>query len=174
MILQNFLAVIALQVNSNRGVESGNISKVILAILGNPVIVSAMGGILFSIIAIPIPLIINRCLDILSSLALPMALLLIGGSLSFERMRSRIASILSSGMLKLILLPALGVTLYRLLNLTLQDYLPGLIILASPTATVTFVMAKEMNGDAEFAVAAISASTILSAVTFSDWLNFAG
>ena len=174
MILQNFLAVIALQVNSNRGVESGNISKVILAILGNPVIVSAMGGILFSIIAIPIPLIINRCLDILSSLALPMALLLIGGSLSFERMRSRIASILSSGMLKLILLPALGVTLYRLLNLTLQDYLPGLIILASPTATVTFVMAKEMNGDADFAVAAISASTIFSAVTFSVWLNFAG
>jgi len=35
-------------------------------------------------------------------------------------------------------------------------------------------MAKEMKGDADFAVAAISTSTILSALTFSVWLNIAG
>jgi len=34
-------------------------------------------------------------------------------------------------------------------------------------------MAKEMNGDADFAVAAISSSTLISAVTFSFWLNVA-
>jgi hypothetical protein len=37
-----------------------------------------------------------------------------------------------------------------------QGYLPGLILLASPTATLTYVMAKEMNGDEDFAVAALS------------------
>jgi hypothetical protein len=35
-------------------------------------------------------------------------------------------------------------------------------------------MAKEMNGDPDFATAAISTSTMLSAITFSVWLNFAG
>jgi predicted permease len=52
--------------------------------------------------------------------------------------------------------------------------LPGLILLASPTATISYVMAKEMKGDADFAVAAISISTLLSAVTFTAWLNIAG
>jgi predicted permease len=47
-------------------------------------------------------------------------------------------------------------------------------LLASPTATVTYVMAKEMKGDSEFAVAAISLHTLLSAITFSIWLNVAG
>ena len=42
------------------------------------------------------------------------------------------------------------------------------------TATVTYVMAKEMNGDTDFAVAAISASTLMSAVTFTVWLHIAG
>lgn len=174
MILQNFLAVIALQVYSDSSPSSGNIFKIIMAILGNPIIISAIAGILFSIIPIPIPLVIDRSLDILSSLALPLALLVIGASLSFELMRSRFASIFSVGILKLLLLPALGFALFRIFNLTPQDYLPGLIILASPTATVTFVMAKEMNGDADFAVAAISTSTVLSAVTLGVWLNVAG
>jgi hypothetical protein len=52
--------------------------------------------------------------------------------------------------------------------------MPGLILLASPTATITYVMAKEMNGDADFAVAALSISTILSAMTFSLWLHISG
>jgi len=34
-------------------------------------------------------------------------------------------------------------------------------------------MAKEMNGDTDFAVAAISISTILSAITFTIWLTLA-
>jgi hypothetical protein len=76
--------------------------------------------------------------------------------------------------MKLILLPGLGLILYRLFGLSSQDYLPGLILLASPTATISYVMAKEINGDTNFAVAAISTSTILSSITFSVWLNIAG
>jgi len=175
MILQNFLAVVTLQIySSGNSFARESLQKIILAILGNPVVVSAMIGILFSLAGIPVPIIIDRCLDILSSLALPMALLIIGASLSFELMRSRMASILSACMLKLLVLPGIGFILFSLFEVSSQGFLPGLIILASPTATVTFVMAKEMNGDANFAVAAISFSTILSAVTFSAWLNFVG
>jgi predicted permease len=76
--------------------------------------------------------------------------------------------------LKLILLPALGLIAYRVAGAAATEYIPGLILLASPTATVTYVMAREMKGDAEFAVAAISASTLLSAITFTVWLSLAG
>jgi predicted permease len=174
MILQNFLAVVALQLNSDNPSTAGNRFEVAFRILGNPVILSAMAGILFSLSGLKIPLIIDRSLDILSGFALPMALLVIGGSLSFELMQLRILRVLSSSFMKLILLPGLGFALYRLFGLASQDYLPGLILLASPTATITYVMAKEMNGDTDFAVAAISISTMFSAITFTLWLHVAG
>jgi len=174
MILQNFLAVVALQLNSDNPSATGNRFDVALRILGNPVILSATAGILFSLSGLRMPLVIDRSLDILSGFALPMALLVIGASLSFELMQLRILRVLSTGIMKLILLPGLGFALYRLFGLASQDYLPGLILLASPTATITYVMAKEMNGDTDFAVAAISTSTMFSAITFTVWLHIAG
>jgi len=173
MILQNFLAVVALQLNSKNISLTGNTKSVILRIMGNPVILSALAGILFSLTGFRLPLVISRSLDILSGLALPMALILIGASLSFKLMRLKISQILSSSFLKLILLPALGFVIYRLFDIDLKNYLPGLVLLASPTATLAYVMAKEMNGDTDFAVAAISTCTMLSAATFTLWLHIA-
>ncbi len=117
---------------------------------------------------------IERWLDILSDLALPLALLIIGGSLSFEMVRMRPAALLLSAAIKLIALPALGYFLYRIFGLRPTDYLPGIILLASPTATVSYVMAREMKGDIDFAVAAISTSTLLTALTFAFWLHVGG
>ncbi|MFH2219368.1 MAG: AEC family transporter [Pseudomonadota bacterium] len=174
MILQNFLSVVALQVCSDSVPGKEDKLSLLWKILGNPVIVAAMAGILFSLAEIPIPLVVDRSLNILSELALPLALLIIGASLTFELMRLSIVAIFSSSALKLILLPGVGFALYRLFGIPSQDYLPGLILLASPTATISYVMAKEMRGDTDFAVAAISTSTLLSAVTFSIWLNIAG
>ena len=44
------------------------------------------------------------------------------------------------------------------------------MLLASPCAVMAYVMAREMGADSDFAVAAISATTLISAVTFSFWL----
>ena len=174
MILQNFLAVVALQLHAENMELKKNIWEVVLRILGNPVIVSALAGILYSLAGLRLPLVLDRSLAILSGLALPMALLIIGASLSFEVMQLQLLRVLSTSVMKLILLPGLGLIFYRSCNLALQDYLPGLILLASPSATLTYVMAKEMNGDTDFAVAAISISTMLSAITFTIWLTLAG
>jgi hypothetical protein len=61
--------------------------------------------------------------------------------------------------------------LYSLWGISPDIYVPGLILLASPSATISYVMAVEMNGDADFAVTAISLSTLLSALTFFIWLH---
>lgn len=173
MILQNLLAVIALQVNADNISISENKRDILRRILVNPVILSALAGILFSSTGLKLPLVFGRSLDILSGLALPMALILIGASLSFKLMQLKIFRIFSSSFLKLILLPCLGFIFFRIFDIDLKDYLPALILLASPTATITYVMAGEMNGDTEFAVAAVSTCTMLSAITFSIWLHIA-
>lgn len=171
MILQNFLAVTVLQSHRQGDAEEGRLSAVAGKIVANPVIVSATVGLLFSISGLTMPLVIDRSLQILSGLALPMALLIIGGSLSLQLMKSRMAAVLGTCSLKLLVLPALGVVLFRVAGQNLEDYLPAVILLASPTATIAFVMAREMGADSDFAVAAISATTLFSAVTFSFWLS---
>jgi predicted permease len=174
MILQNLLGVIALQIFSENNSATSRRWIVVLKILGNPIILSALAGILVSMTGIPVPLVLGRCLDILSDLALPLALLIIGASLSFDLVQSRLMTILSVGVMKLILLPGIGYLMYRICDVAATVYLPGIILLASPTATVTYVMAKEMKGDSELAVATISVSTLLSAITFTLWLTVAG
>jgi predicted permease len=177
MILQNLLSVISLQYHAFKA-HAGPVDKggkgPVASIFGNPVIISAMAGIMASIFQLPIPKIAQRVLDILSGMALPMALLLIGGSLSLEVVRKYFKPTMGVVFFKLVMLPLVAMFLFRSFGVSDDEYLPGLILLASPTATVTFVMSREMRGNPEFAVANISAGTLISAMTFGIWLMIAG
>ena len=170
MILQNLLSVIALQWNDTSGKSRPGLKPLIVKLLGNPVIIGAMSGIVVSYLEIPVPRVIGRSITILGGLAPPMALLLIGASLSMKLVRTYLRPALGAVVLKLVLLPACGLLLFHLFHIGTNEYLPALILLCSPTATIAYVMAKEMHGDADFAVATISASTLLSSITFMIWL----
>ncbi len=174
MIVQNFLGVLALQLFADQKKDGGRIKQFLGRILINPVILSALLGIGYAALQLPLPVILDRSLKILSGLALPMALLLIGASLSFSLVKVQLWSALASSFAKLMALPALGLIVYRYLGLAPDDYLPGLILLAAPSATLTYIFAKEMNGDAELAVATISVGTVLSGFTYAAWLHWAG
>ncbi len=169
MITQNLLSVVVLQGYAARE-RPLRPRALAVKIFGNPVIVSALAGIAASALNLPIPLVVQRSLDMLSGLGPPTALLLIGASLSISVMRANLRAILTTVVIKLVVLPGMGLLLYQWCQVPSADFVPGLILLASPTATVTFVMSREMRGDADFAVAAISASTLFSAFTFLFWL----
>jgi len=172
MILQNILAIITLQIHTDKAARQGPAAaENIRRIVGHPVILSALAGILVSLAGIRLPVIVDRSLAILSSMALPLALLLIGASLSFDLMRSRVRGVFMVTVFKLVVMPGLGLFLFNLFALPATDYLPAFILLASPTATLTYVMAREMQGDVDFAVAAISGCTLLSAVSYTLWLS---
>jgi len=174
MILQNFLSVVALQFYSagnHKDTQSFRITAE--KILRNPVILSAMTGIVFSMFELEIPSVIDRILGIISSFALPLALLIIGATLSFKVVRARPVLLCSSAVFKLIILPGIGFHLFRVFDLSRDAFLPALILLAAPTATIACIMAKEMNGDIDFAVAAVSLNTLLSAFTYTWWLHLA-
>jgi malate permease and related proteins len=170
MLLQNLLSVLSYQLFAGEMGQGRRLWFFIRKIGGNPVILSALAGMLFSLLKIPIPETINRCLEIISGMALPSALLVIGASLSFSLIKSHIRLVLAAGLLKLLVLPAFGVLIYSLAGIPSDRFLPGLILLAAPTATIAFVMAGEMHGSTDLATAAISMSTLLSALTFVLWL----
>jgi len=170
MLLQNLLAVIGLQLFSDRNRARHGVWFFIGKIVGNPVILSALAGIIFSVWQVLIPEVFDRALKIIGGMALPLALLVIGASLSFDLVKSHLRLGITAGLLKLLGLPALGLLLYQALGIPSGKFLPGIILLAAPTATLTYVMAGEMSGSTDLASAAVSLNTLLSAATFIFWL----
>jgi hypothetical protein len=168
MVLQNLVAVFGLQLF---GSEKRRLGFFIKKILGNPVVVSALAGIFFSLAKISIPETIDRSLKILSGMALPLALLVIGASISFGVIKSYYRLTFGTGFLKLLVLPGIGLLMFFWFEIPSNQFLPGLILLACPTATITYVMASEMHGSVGLATAAVSMNTLLSALTFIFWLS---
>ena len=173
MILQNVLAVATLQIcaGTPSNGNDANRFRLMKKVIGNPVIVSAIAGIVFSVTELPLPMVVGRSLDIISDMALPMALLIIGASISFNLLQMSLSVVAPISVLKLLLLPGIGWALSALLGVPVEKMLPGLILLAAPSATLTYVMAKEMGGAPELAVAAVSGTTLASALTMALWLN---
>lgn len=174
MILQNTLAVLILQFYAPSPGAKPQIGRTVLKIAGNPVICSALAGMAYSLSGLPMPEVAERSLKILGGMALPLALLIIGGSLNFAAIRSGLGLAIGSSAIKLLIVPGVAFGFYRLLGLTPMESLPGLILLACPTATVTYVMAREMGGAPDFAVTTISVSTLFSIFTLAGWLALAG
>jgi predicted permease len=139
--------------------------------LGNPIVAATLLGLGYSALRLPLPAVVGRSIGIVSDMALPVALLIIGGSLS-ARVRARLPLAHLAALLKLAALPALGILFLRLLDAEPAAALPAVIVLGSPTATISYVMAKEMDGDPELATAAVTVSTVLSIVTYTLWIAF--
>ena len=171
MILQNLLGVILLQYYCGEKEDAPGIRGLFMPVLLNPIILAAVGGIVFNLSRLPMPQVFDRFLMILSGLALPMGLLLIGASISFALLRKWLSQALLIAFLKLILLPGLTLLLFYLAGVDTRSITPAIILLAAPTATLTYVMAREMGGHVDLAVAAVSLTTILSAFSYALWLG---
>lgn len=170
MIVQNLFSVFFLQLHSNNNRSKISLPNLFTTLAKNPVILSILSGLLVSGFNITIPEVIHRILDILGGLAPPMSLLLIGASVSLTLMRKHAGNCLASLFIKLFLLPLTGVVIFSLLQIPTEEFLPAVILLAAPTATITYIFAKEMGGDPDFAVAVVSSSTLVSCISYTFWL----
>jgi predicted permease len=171
MILQNLLAVVVLQIDTRESSQGNRFKRFAGRVLINPVILSALLALAYAALELPLPEILNRALEILGGLALPMALLLIGASLSFSLVREQLVAALVTSLIKIFVMPALGCALLFYLGYSTEVILPALILLAAPPATMTYVFATEMQGDKELAVAAISVGTVGSSLSYIFWLQ---
>lgn len=167
IFINNAFAIAALRLSGNRR-EFGFL-KTLLSILRTPVIIATFAGIFFAICRIVLPSSISRTLTIVSNVALPMALVVIGGSMKGDYLSLNLPIALLISLLKLILLPSFSFLLVKYLRLppTLSD--PLVLLFASPVAISSFVMARELDGDPKLASSAITLSTILFPISFVFW-----
>jgi predicted permease len=141
--------------------------------LGNPIILATLLGLFSSAAGIRVPLFLERSFSIVGDMALPLALLIIGGSLKTAPGK-RLQLVALSTAFKLLLLPLTGFLLFRAMGVDLTQAETAVILLASPSATVTYVMASEMGGKPDLAAAAVTISTVFSIVTYTFWIAVMG
>jgi hypothetical protein len=141
--------------------------------IANPIILGTVLGLISSGSGISLPGFLDRTLTIVADMALPLALLIIGGSLR-TGVSGRSVQIGISTVLKLLVLPLTGLILFRLLDVSHALAVPSIILLSSPSATISYVMSAEMGGDSDLAAAAVTISTVLSIITYTFWLSVAG
>lgn len=147
------------------GVEANGREKtriVTRALVANPLIVGCVLGIVYARLVGEFPQFINNSLQLMSMVTLPLALISIGGGLSFTGVYRHLPLSLLAAVCKLGLLPLIGYLLYRLFQVEGVPFQTGMIFFCLPTSTAIYVLSSQLNSDTELASAAIVVSTLLS------------
>lgn len=176
VIVYNFLGVIMLvlprQGQSARSTEL--LGRTAVGVLRNPLIVACVAGILFSLTGLDLPLVLDRALALVGRTAAPLALLAVGAGMDIGRVRADLPTAAVASLVKTVVYPALIYLGLSALGVVGQDLRPPVMVMAAPTAVVSYVMARELDGDADLAGAIIVGSTLLSLLTITAWLLFLG
>ena len=163
----NFLAIAALLLPHQNGERRIGAGFWIRQIGGNPLIVSSFAGIAWSFFHFPMPKVMDSAFNIITGMALPLALISIGASFSWEKLRGDLRiTVLATGF-KLVFLPFLAALVLLLSGVRGQDLAIGVLFAGTPTATAAYIMAQQMQGDAELSGSIIMLSTLLSVLTYT-------
>ncbi len=101
----------------------------------------------------------------LASVATPLALVLLGGSFEFSKIHGNLRQLIICVVGKLVISPAIFVTLAAILGFRGPALAAILITFASPAAASSYPMAQQMGGDSELAAEHIVFSTTFSVLT---------
>lgn len=135
------------------------------AVWSNPLILGCLAGLLYSQGVGSFPVFIDNSLRLISMVSLPLALISIGGSLSFTGVRCNLKLSLAGAFLKLCILPLTGYFSFVLFGISGMPLKVGLIFYALPTSTAIYVLSSQLGSDTELASAAIFLSTLLSFIS---------
>ncbi len=130
-----------------------------------PMLWGALLGIVFAYYTWSISPVAEQTLQYLSALALPLALIGIGATCTKETLRSLSAVHAVVCGLKLILAPALAVGIGLLIGLSGLDLGILFLLMATPTAVASFIVAQTLSGDAKLAGSLVVMTTVLSSIT---------
>jgi predicted permease len=164
---QNLLAVITLARWGGSQVSGGSFLR---AVGFNPIILATLMGMGLALAGVKPPAFIDRTLEILAGLGVPMALLIVGANLAETRLGGAWSSVASMQAVKLLIVPSLGLALLAVAGVESIPRTVAVVLLSSPTATLTVILANQLGGDAELSSQAISASHLLSVLSYSFWL----
>ncbi|WP_286240426.1 AEC family transporter [Neptuniibacter halophilus] len=166
--LLNLLCVLVFSVFTHR---SGGLRSVFLAIVKNPLIISSLCGLTLNQTGLGFPDLLAPVAELLSRMALPLGLLSVGAGLSFRVLMTSGRSLGWSSLIKLLLMPLLAMLICHWLALDAATTAVVLLYAALPTATSSYILARQLGGDAPMMAAIVTGQTLLSMITIPIMLT---
>ncbi|MCQ8896679.1 AEC family transporter [Limnobacter humi] len=163
ILIFNVLSVLVLSVYSST--LEFRWRNVLKELATNPLVVAVVLGMAASWFQLELPVWVNKSANYFADLTLPLALICVGGTLSWFAVRESGVAAMQASMIKLLLLPVGGCLLAWLLGFRGRELVILWVFLASPTAAGSFSMAMGAGADGRLAANIIALSTFLSIFT---------
>lgn len=165
--LFNILAVILFELKRGGDIRPLQLIK---NIFKNPLVDAGLLGGLCSLLHVQIPELIKAPLMTLGDIATPLALVTLGGLLSFASIKNHRKYLIMATIGRLIVIPSIALGLAVALGFR-GDILVGFIaVFASPTAVSSTPMAQVMGGNATLAAEIVAATSVCCVITIFLWI----
>lgn len=136
----------------------------------NPMVLSTLLGVVWSITGVPIAGPVIAYLKIFADALTPCALFAIGLGLSLDGMRANLGPSLALAAVKLIIMPMVVYGLALACSLDPLYTIAAVICAAVPTAKTVFILAGEHKCEEPMVASTVSITTLLSVVSLVIWL----
>ena len=133
--------------------------------LSAALILASALGIASIFLHIKLPNMIDTTLSGLSKVATPLALVVLGGSFSFGKIKGMVKQISIGVLGKILVIPLIFIPLSIYFGFRNVELIALVVMFASPTAIASFTMAQQMDGDEDLAGNLVVFSTIFSIFT---------
>ena len=169
--LVNILAVTGMEIFRNEKSNSHflkTIGRVLLKVIKNPFVIAVVLGMFESAVRTNILSVaaIDKSLEMAGNIALPLALVLIGASITFSYIRKNLGLVALLSIVKVGVVPLVAWVLGRyIFLLDRADLAVGVVLLGTPVAVSSYVFAREMGANETLMASCIGLSTIMSIFT---------
>ena len=172
--LYNIIAVVTLSLTSpDRENQKGGrqlFLSTLKGIVTNPIILGIIVGILWSVIGIPQPVILQKSVTYLGNMATPLSLIALGASFKAEEAKDKLPVTLGIVFIKLVLFCAIFLPVALHFGFRCEKLIAILVMLGSATTGSCFVMAKNFGHKGSITALAVMMATLGSAFTLTGWL----
>jgi len=159
----NVLAVSTLIWYSGKSVAfPERIRMTLKEIVSNPLIIACIAGLVYARTVNTFPLFLDNAFRLSAAVALPLALLSIGGALTLKSLKGNLMPAAVASVIKLLILPVAGYFTLKLFQVTGIPFKVGMIYFTLPASASIYVLSAQLDSDTELASAAVVLSTVLS------------
>ena len=159
----NVLAVISLEMFRRGKPQPLPILK---GIITNPLIIGSLAAVALKIIGIELPTSLAKVSKQLADMATPLALIGLGGTLKFSSVAHHKRQLISGIAARLVIVPVIAIPIVVMLGFRGVELATLMCLASAPTAVGSYVMAEQMDGDADLASHLVVFSAALSVFTF--------
>ncbi len=169
--LVNLLSVTALVVWGTEHEDARTPMKAVKEVTRNPLVIACLAGFTLNALGLSLPPVVEPLLDILGRAALPIALMAVGAGLDFPDLLANRRTAGLASALKLLMLPAIAWGLATALGVQGQAFQVVILYATMPVSASSYVLAREMGGDAALVAGVITASTLAAMLTMPLWIT---